>query len=269
MNNQAIGFIDSGVGGLTVVKEALKQLPNENIYYLGDTARMPYGPRPSEQVLEFTWEMTSFLLSKGIKMLVIACNTATAAALDDLREKLAIPVIGVIKPGSRAAIKSSRNQRVGVIGTEGTIKSSAYKRTLHEKNPNLFVTSLPCPEFVQIVENDQYESEMADRVVSETLAFFDDKNIDTLVMGCTHYPLLRPFIQKAMGNKVTLIDSGAETVNDVSTILDYFDIAAKREEKTIHEFYTTGDSDDFNEIASGWLGLEDIDAKTIHLGQGD
>ncbi len=134
-NNRPIGFIDSGVGGLTVVKEAIKQLPNESILYLGDTARCPYGPRPAEQVIEYTWQMTRFLLEKNIKMLVIACNTATAVALEEIKEQLDIPVIGVILPGSRAAVKASKNQRIGVIGTNGTIKSDSYKRALHGKAP--------------------------------------------------------------------------------------------------------------------------------------
>ena len=153
---QAIGVIDSGVGGLTVAKEVIRQLPNEKIIYLGDTARCPYGPRTTREVKRFTWEMTSFLLEKKIKMLVIACNTATAAALDEIRKELSIPVLGVINPGARAAIKKTKNYRVGIIGTEGTVKSGAYERALKSLNSRLFVKSHACPKFVPLVESNEF-----------------------------------------------------------------------------------------------------------------
>ena len=207
-NNRPIGFIDSGVGGLTVVKEAIKQLPNESILYLGDTARCPYGPRPAEQVIEYTWQMTRFLLEKNIKMLVIACNTATAVALEEIKEQLTIPVIGVILPGSRAAVKASKNQRIGVIGTNGTIKSDSYKRAL------------------------------------------------------------RPLIQNELGAHIQLIDSGAETVGEVSTLLDYFSIAATSQDDPHpqHAFFTTGSPKMFDEIANDWLDLDTISSIHTDLG---
>lgn len=161
MSKKAIGFIDSGVGGLTVVKQAMKQLPNESIYYLGDSARCPYGPRPKEEVIQYTWEMTQFLLKKDIKMLVIACNTATAAALDVIRERIDIPVIGVINPGSRAAIKHSKNERIAVIGTKGTINSDVYKQTIKDKDKGISVISMSCPKFVPLVESNQYNGSIA------------------------------------------------------------------------------------------------------------
>ncbi|MCI2016565.1 MAG: glutamate racemase, partial [Lactobacillus sp.] len=226
MNTQPIGFIDSGVGGLTVVKEALRQLPNENVVFLGDQARLPYGPRPAAQVRAFTWQMVNFLLQQQIKMLVIACNTATAAALPDIRQKLNIPVVGVIVPGSRAAIKATSTNHIGVIGTEGTVKSNAYADTIHGKAAHIKVTSLAAPKFVPLVESNEMTSPVAKRVVAETLQPLLHQGIDTLVMGCSHYPLLRPLIQNVMGDDVTLIDSGAETVSEVSMLLDYFDIAA-------------------------------------------
>lgn len=175
-NERPIGFIDSGVGGLTVVKEAMRQLPNEEILYLGDTARCPYGPRPAEQVIEFTWQMTRFLLKKNIKMLVIACNTATAVALAEIKENVDIPVIGVIQPGSRAALKASETGRVGIIGTIGTIKSGSYKHELQEKAPDTYVSSLACPKFVPIVESNQFNSSVAKKIVSQTLAPLKKKN---------------------------------------------------------------------------------------------
>ncbi|MBE9918521.1 glutamate racemase [Enterococcus faecalis] len=266
-NQEAIGLIDSGVGGLTVLKEALKQLPNERLIYLGDTARCPYGPRPAEQVVQFTWEMADFLLKKRIKMLVIACNTATAVALEEIKAALPIPVVGVILPGARAAVKVTKNNKIGVIGTLGTIKSASYEIAIKSKAPAIEVTSLACPKFVPIVESNQYRSSVAKKIVAETLQALQLKGLDTLILGCTHYPLLRPVIQNVMGSHVTLIDSGAETVGEVSMLLDYFDIAHTPEAPTQpHEFYTTGSAKMFEEIASSWLGIENLTAQQIHLG---
>ena len=268
MKKQAIGFIDSGVGGLTVVKEAIRQLPNESIYYVGDTARCPYGPRPEEQILKFTWQMTQFLLEKDIKMLVIACNTATAAALEDIKKKLAIPVIGVILPGSRAAIKSTRNNKIGVIGTEGTVKSGQYKKMIHSKDTKSSVTSLACPKFVPLVESNEYNSAIAKKVVAETLRPLKNTGLDTLILGCTHYPLLRSIIQNVVGETVTLIDSGAETVSEVSTILDYFDLSidSRDNTETEYNFYTTGSTQMFEAIASQWLEIDTFKLEHIKLG---
>ncbi|OJG68972.1 glutamate racemase [Enterococcus moraviensis] len=265
-NHEAIGFIDSGVGGLTVVKEAMRQLPNERLIYLGDTARCPYGPRPAEQVVQFTWEMTNFLLEKKIKMLVIACNTATAVALEEIKAQLDIPVVGVILPGTRAALKATKMNRIGVIGTAGTIKSCAYEQALKRKAPNTFVTSLACPKFVPIVESNEFHSSVAKKVVSETLNPLQVKKLDTLILGCTHYPLLRPLIQNVMGAQVKLIDSGAETVSEVSMLLDYFDIANTPHYKNEpNEFYTTGSAKMFKTIANDWLNIDAIKVEQTRL----
>ena len=267
INTQPIGFIDSGVGGLTVVKEARKQLPNENIIYLGDTARCPYGPRPAEQVIEYTWEMTRFLLEKKIKMLVIACNTATAVALEEIKKALTIPVVGVILPGTRAAVKATKNQRIGIIGTVGTIKSDSYRQAIQTKVPDTEVFGLACPKFVPIVESNQFESSVAKKIVAEALLPLRNKKVDTLVLGCTHYPLLRPIIQNEMGAHVELIDSGAETIGEVSMLLDYFDIAnTPMTQAATNEFYTTGSTVMFDAIAQDWLKI-DIQSKHIELGE--
>lgn len=254
MNKQPIGFIDSGVGGLTVVIEALRQLPNENIIFLGDQARLPYGPRPAKQVRAFTWQMVNYLLAKHIKMLVIACNTATAAALDDLRAKLSIPVVGVILPGSRAALRSTKTGHIGVIATEGTVKSDAYAKAIRGKDSRAKVESLAEPKFVPVVESNEAHSAVAKKVVAEGLQPLRNLGIDTLVMGCTHYPLLRPLIQNVMGTNVTLIDSGAETVSEVSMLLDYFDLANTDNPNPLREYHTTGSAAMFDAIASDWLG---------------
>lgn len=267
MSKKAIGFIDSGVGGLTVVKQAMKQLPNESIYYLGDSARCPYGPRPKEEVIQYTWEMTQFLLKKDIKMLVIACNTATAAALDVIRERINIPVIGVINPGSRAAIKHSKNERIAVIGTKGTINSDVYKQTIKDKDKGISVISMSCPKFVPLVESNQYNGSIAKKVVAETLKPLLKESVDTLILGCTHYPLLTPLIQNVMGPCVTLIDSGAETVSEVSTLLDYFRLAESSHNKQASEyrFYTTGSPKLFSDIAENWLGQSNFTIEKVDL----
>lgn len=266
-NKQPIGFIDSGVGGLTVVKEAIKQLPNEHIIYLGDNARCPYGPRPAEQVIEYTWQMTEFLLQQNIKMLVIACNTATAVALEEIKEKLSIPVIGVILPGSRAAVKATKNQQIGVIGTAGTIKSNAYEEAIKLKSPRSVVVSLACPKFAPIVESNQAQSSVAKKIVAETLRPLKNKKLDTLILGCTHYPLLRSLIQNEMGSQIQLIDSGAETVGEVSMLLDYFAIAntSQMTQEPEYFFYTTGSTKLFDEIANEWLNVP-VHSQHITLG---
>lgn len=266
MNNQPIGFLDSGVGGLTVVREALKQLPNETVYYVGDTARCPYGPRPVDQIKEFTWDMVRFLLKQDVKMIVIACNTATAVALEEIKEALDIPVVGVIVPGSRAALRETRNGRIGIIGTVGTINSEEYTKEIKRKSLDVDVLGLSCPKFVPIVESHEYQSDIAKKVVNETLSHFNTSNIDTLVMGCTHYPLLKPFIKEVMGEQVKLIDSGAETVTEVSVLLDYYDISASPNlDKKEHRFFTTGSVRNFETISSDWLPIQDISVEHVDI----
>jgi glutamate racemase len=262
---QAIGVIDSGVGGLTVAKEVMRQLPNEKIIYLGDTARCPYGPRTTKEVKRFTWEMTTFLLEKQIKMLVIACNTATAAALDEIRKELSIPVLGVINPGARAAIKNTKNYRVGIIGTEGTVKSGAYERALKSLNSRLFVIAHACPKFVPLVESNEFNGPIAEKIVDEALKPMLNQKLDTLILGCTHYPLLEPVIKNVMGESVSVISSGDETAREISAILQYNGLLDTCEEEPEHEFYTTGSRRIFAKIASQWLGYPINEVKKIKL----
>lgn len=248
--DQAIGVIDSGVGGLTVAKELMRQLPKEKLIYLGDTKRCPYGPRTKEEVQKFTWEMVDFLLKKEIKTLVVACNTATAFTLPSLREKLDIPVIGVIQPGARAAIKSTRNHHVGVIGTEGTIRSNAYSHALKRLHADIHVNSLACPLFVPMVERGIFSGEHAEDVVEKSLQSMKENNhIDTLILGCTHYPLIKNTIQKVIGNHVTIVSSSEETARETSTILDVHDLLYKGMRLPHHEFYMTGDLKAFTNIS--------------------
>lgn len=260
-----IGIIDSGVGGLTVAKEIMRQLPHEQVIYLGDTARCPYGPRSAQEVLRFTWEITQFLMEKQIKMLVIACNTATAVALEEIRSELPIPVIGVIHPGARTAIKVTNNYHIGVIGTVGTVKSRAYEHALKSINRKTNVVSLACPKFVPLVESGEYNGLLAQRVVAETLAPLKDKELDTLILGCTHYPLLEPLVKQVMGDGVKVISSGEETAREVSTILYHNQILNTSGEEPTHEFFTTGSSTIFSDIASEWLERQITNISMVNL----
>lgn len=261
-----IGVIDSGVGGLTVAKEIMRQLPKEEIIYLGDTARCPYGPRPAEEVKRFTWELTNYLLENHhIKMLVIACNTATAIALQEIQDKVDIPVIGVIFPGARTAVKVTKNDHIGVIGTFNTIQSSAYETALKTLNNHLTVESLACPKFVPLVESGDYEGEHAKEIVRDTLSAFKDSEIDTLILGCTHYPILQPQIEEFMGQAVKIICSGDETAREVSTILSFNKTLNLSSGKKQHLFLTTGSKQLFEKIASKWFEQPVQNVKSISL----
>ena len=264
MKEQPIGFLDSGVGGLTVAKEVMKQLPNEQIYYIGDSARNPYGPRPMEEVRKFTHQLANFLVDKNLKLLVVACNTATVAALDSLKKELPIPVIGVIESGSKIAIATTKNHKIGIIGTLGTIESQEYEKQISNLTEQAEIYSAPCPRFVSLVESDQFESNLAEKVVQEELDSFKNINIDTLVLGCTHFPLLQPLIQQFLGKEVILIDPGVETAKKVKKYLTEQDLLNETGQKQKeHLLFTTGPVRKFNQIASNWLG--NIDYKIEHV----
>ncbi|GAE30169.1 glutamate racemase [Halalkalibacter hemicellulosilyticusJCM 9152] len=214
-----IGVIDSGLGGLTVAKEIMRQLPKEEIVYIGDSARCPYGPRTTDEVRAFTWEMIHRLEAEKMKMLVIACNTAAAVVLEEVKQKLSIPVIGVVHPGAISALKVTKNDHVAVLGTEGTIKSRAYEMALHSIKSTITIDSLACPSFVPLVERGVFSGEEAERTVDETLQELKGREFDTLILGCTHYPLLREVIHQSIGEDVHIISSGDETAREVSSLL--------------------------------------------------
>ncbi|OLO27802.1 glutamate racemase [Alkalihalophilus pseudofirmus] len=264
--DRPIGVIDSGLGGLTVAKEILRQLPKEQIIYIGDTVRCPYGPRPQEEVRAFTWQMIERLLQERIKMLVIACNTATAVVLEEVKEKLSIPVIGVVHPGAITALKVTKNDHVAVIGTMGTIQSKAYNKALKDINSNVNVESMACPPFVPLVERGIFKGQEAMDIVSETLKPLLQKKFDTLILGCTHYPLLRQVIQRVVGSEITLISSGDETAREVSALLYHQKLLFTDDRHPNHVFYTTGDSETFKKIASSWLKIDLDHVETIYLG---
>lgn len=251
-------MVDSGVGGLTVIKAAQKQLPNEQFIFIGDTARMPYGPRTTDEVIAYTRQMANFLVNeKHIKLLVIACNTATARALTVLQDQLSIPVIGVIQPGAKAAQLATKNEKIGVIATQGTVTSEAYDVQLHQYNSQITVISQAEPAFVQVVESNKYHSDEARDLVRNHLVALKSAEIDTLILGCTHFPLLTPFIKKAIGDGVTLIDSGQETVQVIQDCLTKSRLSTvSQHDHNDDVYYTTGDPALFKAIATDWLERE-------------
>ncbi|MCU9614054.1 glutamate racemase [Caldibacillus lycopersici] len=265
MSSKPIGIIDSGVGGLTVVKEMMRQLPNEPIVYIGDTARCPYGPRPCEEIKKFTWEMVHYLEKFEIKMLIIACNTATAVALKEIRSELPIPVLGVINPGARAAIKVSKRNQIGVIGTAMTINSKAYELALKSIRKHISVHGLACPKFVPLVESGEWSGPIAKEIIEDTLAPLKTTPIDTLILGCTHYPLLEPLINSYFASKVKIISSGEETAREASVILEHTHSLNDEADHLFHQFFTTGSKTIFKAIAKQWLELEDITVQSIKL----
>ena len=221
-----IGVFDSGIGGLTVVKELIRQLPDESIIYFGDTARVPYGPKSPDTVLRYSREITGWLQEQGVKTIVVACNTATAHALPSLREELDIPVVGVVEPGARAAVDASDSRCIGVIGTMGTINSGAYERAIRALDPEATITTKACPLFVPFVEEGWLDHEATRLVAEEYLSPMAQANVDALVLGCTHYPLLKPLIAHVLGRKVRLIDSAEQTAAETRRVLESRDLRA-------------------------------------------
>lgn len=260
-----IGVIDSGVGGLTVVKEMLNILPNESIIYLGDDKRCPYGSRSVEEVRKFTLEMVERLSEMDIKMLVIACNTATAVALDTIRQLFSFPVIGVVVPGARAAVTNSTTKQIAVLGTTRTIKSGAYSDEIVRQLPDAVVYPLACPDFVPIVESGQYKSENARFTIDRTLQNLAEKDFDVAILGCTHYPLLEGHIKSCLPEHVQIISYAVETVRDVEKELDEKGIKSEKFTEGNVLFYTTGPRENFKSIVTDWLRLESPDVRTITL----
>lgn len=254
---QAIGVIDSGVGGLTVVKELLTALPNESIIYIGDNERCPYGTRTAEEVLQFTLEMVGKLAEMDIKLLVIACNTATAVALETIQQGFPFPVVGVIVPGARAALMASDTKEIAVLGTTRTIETNVYKDEIQAQDEAAVVHSLACPEFVPIVESGLYQSDEAQPIVQERLTDLAPYPFDAAILGCTHYPLLAQQIQKSLPAYVRIISSAVETVKDVRAELDKRAQLCTKETERKLIFYTTGDIASFTRVVNDWLAVEE------------
>ena len=255
-NYKAVALLDSGVGGLTVVKEINRQLPSEHVVYFGDTARMPYGPRPSEQVRFFSSQIIDFLLTQQIKMIIIACNSAASAGLEHYRERVGLPLLDVIEPGVRAALRQTGNRKVGVIGTTGTIESGSYQRVFQRLAPDVQVFSQACPLFVLVVENELVHAPEVLGVAEEYLRPLKKAGVDTLILGCTHYPLLAEIIGKVMGPNVTLISSAEETASEARRILEKKDLFCPPGGSLLHRFYVSGPAKNFRQMAVKLLEKE-------------
>lgn len=260
-----IGVIDSGVGGLTVAKELMRRLPNESIIYLGDDARCPYGPRTPEEVEAFTLEIAEALSYLNIKMLVIACNTATAAALPAVQKASSFPVIGVIDPGSRAALQTSKSKKVVVLGTTGTVKSKAYEYAICEKDQEASVQALACPTFVPLVEEGRYKTDEAKEEVEKTLSALNPDTFDTAILGCTHYPLLEQHIANYFPSSVQVISSAEETARDTERVLTEKGLRASTLDEPTYVFYTTGEVEKFKKIITDWLQIEQPNVAHVQL----
>lgn len=256
--SRPIGVFDSGVGGLTVVKELNRLLPNERIIYFGDTGRVPYGNKSRETIIHYSLQVAYFLMKKKIKMLVVACNTASSVSLPTLKRHFHIPIIGVIEPGAKTAIETTRTNNIGVIGTLGTVKSNAYKKALRKIKRNVSVYQDPCPLFVHLAEDGWNKNKIAQMISDEYLKPLKDKNLDTLILGCTHYPLLKEVIQRSVGKNVELIDSGKETAKEVKRILDKKHLLNSRKmtEKNHSVFYVSDFPHKFKEVSQRFLSKE-------------
>ncbi len=249
-----IGFFDSGIGGLTVVRAVTRLMPNENIVYFGDTARVPYGSKSNETVIEYSLQAANFLLRKNIKLLVVACNTASSVALKELKRFLTIPVIGMIEPGAKMALQESRKRIVGVIGTRATINNQAYAHELKKLNPKVKVYEQACPLFVPLAEEGWLDHKVTEMIAKEYLSELKEKKIDSLILGCTHYPILADIIQKVVGKNVRLVDSGTPAAQLVE---DYLNGRQLRNQSVHHgesEFYVSDVPVKFREVAERFLG---------------
>lgn len=267
-NNHPIGIFDSGVGGLTVLREVRKLMPSEDIVYLGDTARVPYGTRSEGTVRRYTYECADFLMKQGVKALIVACNTASAIALESIKRDFSIPIVGVIEPGAKAAVTVTKNKRIGVIGTEGTIRSMAYNRAIVSLDNTVEVFTKACPLFVPLVEEGWADSEVSALTAGIYLKGLSDVGIDTLVLGCTHYPLLKGVIQRVMGKGVTLVDSAIETAREVSAIFQKEGLFNSKFSKVgTLKVYVTDSVERFRSVGERFLNNEVLDIEQVVLQQ--
>jgi len=266
VNPAPVGIFDSRIGGLTVARALYQHLPCESTIYFGDTARVPYGPKSPETVRRYSREILQWLLGQGVKLVVVACNTSTAHALATLQQESPVPVIGVIEPGARAAVAATKKGPVGVIGTAGTIASNAYARAIHRLAPSLKVEQAACPLFVPLVEEGWFEHPATEIIAAEYLAPLRRAGVDVLVLGCTHYPLLKPLIGRVMGPEVRLIDSGEETARVVAETLREGGLEAGGSQRPYHRFVVSDDEPRFRLVGSRFMGEKLGGAEVVPLG---
>jgi glutamate racemase len=255
MDVRPIGVFDSGMGGLTVLHECLVTLPHEDFVYLGDGARLPYGPRPLEEIRRFAGEIAGYLEREGVKVIVAACNSATAAALPDLQRRLAIPVVGVLAPEAHAAVLATRNRRIGLLATVATVASDRYAELVRTLDAGAEVISVACPRLVPLIEGDDPYAEETTEAVREYAALLKDAEVDTVILGCTHYPLIKPIFQRVFGRGVTLVFSAEETAREVAETLARKGIENNAAREGSYRFLTTGDPEQFEAMGTRFLQL--------------
>lgn len=250
-NTAPIGLFDSGLGGLTVLRELYRQIPQESVVYFGDTARLPYGTRSQAEILQFVREILQWMAAQGTKMVIMACNTSSALALETVRSEFNLPILGLILPGARAAVQQGK--RIGVIATPATVNSDAYQRAVLEANPDTLVWQVPCPEFVPLIEQGRIEDPYTYSVAQNYLQPLIEQKIDTLIYGCTHYPHLAPVLRRILPASVQLIDPAAHVVTAAARELDLLGLRNLRSPQPTR-FYVSGCARTFSQLATQWLG---------------
>lgn len=263
--NHPIGVFDSGVGGLTVAREIMRQLPNEDLVYFGDTARVPYGSKSKKTVVKYSKQIVRFLRTKNVKAIVVACNTASALALDELAEEIDIPIVGVVKPGAKMAVETTRTGNVGVIGTASTVKSGIYNEYIRGLNPDITVVSKACPLFVPLVEEGLLEDRVTEDIVSRYLQEMKEYHVDALVLGCTHYPLLRNVIKRFMGEEVTLVNPAFETAKCLKELLTEQGLLNRKKHRSEYEYYVSDGAESFISFADSVLPCHVTDTQIVDI----
>ncbi|MBR4173315.1 MAG: glutamate racemase [Clostridia bacterium] len=261
MDNRYVGVFDSGLGGLTAVKQIMQELPNESIVYFGDTGRVPYGSRSKETIIKYSKNDINFLLNQDVKVIVVACGTVSSVALPEIKDSVSIPLLGVLEAASLAAISATKNNKVGIIGTKGTIKSGAYEKFISEKAPYITTYSEACPLFVPLVENGHFDTMVAELVTEEYLTQIKESGVDTLILGCTHYPLLKKTIARFMGEGVTLIDAGAEVSKMLKRMLERENMLAEAPNFEQYKYFVSDDIAGFESL--GGMFLEQTLSKKV------
>ncbi len=262
----AIGVFDSGVGGLTVAREIMRLLPNEKIVYFGDTARVPYGSKSKETIIMYSRQIIRFLQTKNVKAIVIACNTASALALETVSKEVDIPVIGVVIPGARAAIEATGNKKIGVVATEATINSEIYTQVIESVDSEMQVSGKACPLFVHLVEEGFAKHKIAEEVIDYYLAEMKSSNVDTLILGCTHYPLLRTKIREYLGDNIHLVNPAYETALDVKCLLEEKDMLNRGDNQEVeHAFYVSDLADKFKQFANTIMPIDIESTQKINI----
>lgn len=264
-NAAPVGVFDSGVGGLTVAREIMRQLPEENLVYFGDTARVPYGSKSKDNIIRFSRQIIRFLKTKDVKAIVIACNTASALALDVVKAETDIPIIGVIIPGARAAVQETQSKKIGVVGTEATIRSKMYSKVIHGMSAEAEVIGKPCPLFVPLVEEGFAKHHITEEVIDIYLGEMKNSEIDTMILGCTHYPLLRSKIRNYFGESIHIVNPAYETAMDLKKLLEDHGIANDSKQKAFYEFYVSDAAEKFKQFANSILPYDVETTKQINI----